>query len=97
MLTEDTEITLSIREIVTIIVAIVSMTSIVVRYESKIDGLEEGINKLQTHIKNSAMVLKENTEYVRTLQIEQIKQLKDIEYIRNYIGDEQCQIKQEIR
>lgn len=93
MLTEDTEITLSIREIVTIIVAIVSMTSIVVRYESKIDGLEEGINKLQTHIKNSAMVLKENTEYVRTLQIEQIKQLKDIEYIRNYIGDEQCQIK----
>tara|TARA_B110000503_G_C7086367_1_gene387479 strand:- start:1050 stop:1331 length:282 start_codon:yes stop_codon:yes gene_type:complete len=93
MLTEDTEITLSIREIVTIIVAIVSMTSIVVRYESKIDGLEEGINKLQTHIKSSAVVLKENTEYVRTLQIEQIKQLKDIEYIRNYIGDEQCQIK----
>jgi hypothetical protein len=93
MLTEDTEITLSIREIVTIIVAIISITSIVVRYESKIDGLEEGINKLQTHIKNSAVVLKENTEYVRTLQIEQIKQLKDIEYIQNYIGDEQCQIK----
>jgi len=82
MLTEDTEITLSIREIVTIIVAIVSMTSIVVRYESKIDGLEEDINKLQTHIKNSAAVLKENTEYVRTLQIEQIKQQKDIEYIK---------------
>ena len=81
-ISENTKITLSIKEITAIIIAVVTLTSIIVRYETKIDSMNDDIDKLQLHIKNSATVMQENTQFVRTLQIEQTKQQKDIEYIK---------------
>jgi len=79
---EDTQIQVSLKTIISTLMAVIVITSVVVRYETKIDSMNDDIDKLKSHIKNSATVLKENTEFVRSLQIEQTKQQKDIEYIK---------------
>jgi len=79
---EDTQIQVSLKTIISTLMAVIVITSVVVRYETKIDSMNDDIEKLKLHIKNSAAVLRENTEFVRTLQIEQTKQQKDIEYIK---------------
>jgi len=88
---KDTQIQVSLKTIISTLMAVVVVTSVVVRYETKIDSLADDIEKLKLHIKNSASVMQENTQFVRSLQIEQTKQQKDIEYIKQ--GDTQCQKK----
>lgn len=88
---EDTQIQVRLKTIISTLMAVVVITSVVVRYETKIDSLVDDIDKLKSHIKNSASVMQENTQFVRSLQIEQTKQQKDIEYIKQ--GDTQCQKK----
>jgi histone deacetylase complex regulatory component SIN3 len=85
---EDTQIQVSLKTIISMLMAVIVVTSVVIRYETKIDSLSDDIDKLKLHIKNSAIVMQENTAVVRSLQIEQTKQQKDIEYIKQ--GDTQC-------
>ena len=92
-ISEDTEITLSIREIAAIIIAVVTVTGIIVRYESKIDSMTDDIDKLKSHIQRSAAHMIDADKILNQQQIETVKQQKDIEYIKQTLGDTQCQIK----
>jgi chorismate synthase len=89
MIDDNTEIQISLKTIISVIVAVVAMTSVVVRYEIKVDSLLAKIGKLEIHIQNSSKIIHENSESVRSLQIEQIKQQKDIQYI-TLIGETEC-------
>lgn len=92
MIDDNTEIQISLKTIISVIVAVVAMTSVVVRYEIKVDSLLAKIDKLEIHIQNSSKIIHENSESVRSLQIEQIKQQKDIQYI-TLSGETECQKK----
>lgn len=92
MINDNTEIQISLKTIISVIVAVVAMTSVVVRYELKVDSLLNDIDKLKIHIQHSAEIIHENTVSVRSLQIEQIRQQKDIQYI-TLIGETECQKK----
>ena len=82
-LSEDTEIRVSLKTIISVLVSVIAITSVVVRYETKIDSLSDDIDKLKTHIQSSAKVMQENSKLIRDMEIEQIKHQKDIEYIQD--------------
>jgi hypothetical protein len=88
-ISEDTEITLSIREIAAIIIAVVTVTGIIVRYESKIDSMTDDIDKLKSHIQHSAAHMIDTDKILNQQQIETVKQQKDIEYIKQTLRDTQ--------
>lgn len=90
-ISEDTEVRLSLRDIFGILVAVVTVTSIVVRYEIKIDDLDDQIDKLHSHVQQNSGTIKANSDFVRTIQLDQIRNQKDIQYILQ--GNTQCQIK----
>ena len=53
MIDDNTEIQISLKTIISVIVAVVAMTSVVVRYEIKVDSLLAKIGKLEIHIQNT--------------------------------------------
>jgi phage protein D len=89
-ISEDTEIRLSLRDIFGIVFVVVTVTSLVVRYEIKIDGLGDEIDKLRTHSQQTTRSIEGNSEFIRSIQLDEIRTQKDIEYILK--GETQCQI-----
>jgi len=92
MIDDNTEIQISLKTIISIIVAVVAMTTLFVRYEIKVDSLLGEIDKLEIHIQHSNKIIQETEALVRILQIEQIKNQKDIQYILQ-TGETKCQTK----
>lgn len=80
-LNEDTEVRLSLKTIGTIVFAAVALTSIVVRYETKIEDLVDEIDKLKQHVRTNSESVEENTDKILNQQIDLIKLQKDVEYI----------------
>lgn len=80
-LNEDTEVRLSLKTIGTIVFAAVALTSIVVRYETKIEDLVDEIDKLKQHVRANSESVEENTDKILNQQIDLIKLQKDVEYI----------------
>jgi len=87
---EDTEITVSIREIVAAIFFVITITSIIVRYETQIESIGDEISSLTSQNK----VLHDKIQHMQELQFEQIRQKQDIEHIKQQLGvNTQCQTK----
>ena len=80
-LNEDTEVRLSLKTIGTIVFAAVALTSIVVRYETKIEDLVDEIDKLKQHVRTNSESVEENTDKILNQQIDLIKLQKDVEFI----------------
>ena len=90
MIDDNTEIQISLKTIISVIVAVVAMTTLFVRYEIKVDSLLGEIDKLEIHIQRSNKIIHETEGLLRILQIEQIKNQKDIQYILQ-TGETKCQ------
>ena len=90
MIDDNTEIQISLKTIISVIVAVVAMTTLFIRYEIKVDSLLGDIDKLEIHIQRSNNIIHETEALVRILQIEQIKNQKDIQYILQ-TGETKCQ------
>ena len=90
MIDDNTEIQISLKTIISVIVAVVAMTTLFIRYEIKVDSLLGDIDKLEIHIQRSNKIIHETEALVRILQIEQIKNQKDIQYILQ-TGETKCQ------
>ena len=89
-ISEDTEITVSIREIVAVIFFVITITSIIVRYETQIESISDDISTLTSQNK----ILHDKIQHMQELQFEQIRQQKDIEHIKQQLGViTQCQTK----
>ena len=87
---EDTEITVSIREILAAIFFVITITSIIVRYETQIESIGDDISTLTSQNK----VLHDKIQHMQELQFEQIRQKQDIEHIKQQLGvNIQCQTK----
>lgn len=78
---EDTEVRLSLKTIGAIVFAAVALTSIVVRYETKIEDLVDEIDKLKQHVQANSQSVEENTDKILNQQIDLIKLQKDVEFI----------------
>lgn len=78
---ENTEITLSLRSIGAIVFTAIVLTSIVVRYEIKVDDLEDEIEKLKEHTQRNSQELRNASATILEQQMNFIKLQKDVEYI----------------
>lgn len=78
---ENTEITLSLRSIGAIIFVVFALSSVIVRYETKVSDLEDEIEKLKEHIQRSSQELRNASAAILEQQMNFIKLQKDVEYI----------------
>jgi len=78
---ENTEITLSLRSIGAIVFVVFAISSVVVRYETKVSDLEDEIEKLKEHTQRNSQELRNASTTILEQQMNFIKLQKDVEYI----------------
>lgn len=78
---ENTEITLSLRSIGAIIFVVFALSSVIVRYETKVSDLEDEIEKIKEHIQRNSQELRNASATILEQQMNFIKLQKDVEYI----------------